>query len=372
MTARKDRAAAVAVLEKLPLEEQVALVCETPVQRRAELLELLPEPDLVIPRLPEAELCFTVKEQGLEDAGWILASASDEQIVACLDLDAWEDFVPDRAQLGRWIEALAEAGGGTLLRSARALDLENLVLFLKDRIRVVLKPSGDESFEPPPGAHTLEGQFYFVANREGDDLARIAELLHALFQQDYWLYFRLMQGVIWEPEAETEEWALRWRTGRLMDLGFPPREESLAVYATMRPEDRARLPEAAEGACPFDVSEWRLPVWLARLPVEADARHPLFRAVATLSEDERRGFFYAFLSLANKVAVADRLPLGDAESIPAAMEKAAAVASRGLEYIASANRLDPTDVLRRAPLDRLFRVGANLERETREAGDPAA
>ncbi|MFI5215656.1 MAG: hypothetical protein ACHQ3O_03865, partial [Candidatus Limnocylindria bacterium] len=68
--ARKDRDAAQRALAVLPFVVQVELVCEAPVARRAAVLELLPEPERVIPLLPEAELCFTVKAAGLESAAW--------------------------------------------------------------------------------------------------------------------------------------------------------------------------------------------------------------------------------------------------------------------------------------------------------------
>ena len=80
--ARSDREAAAASLAALSPDDQVALVCEAPLAQRAGLLALLPQPEQVIPRLPEAELCFTVKSAGLSDAAWILAQATSEQIVA--------------------------------------------------------------------------------------------------------------------------------------------------------------------------------------------------------------------------------------------------------------------------------------------------
>jgi hypothetical protein len=117
---------------------------------------------------------------------------------------------------------------------------------------------------------------------------------------------------------------------------------------------------AAE-ATALDVAPFHLPVWLPELPAAADAQHAVFRAAAALSEDERRSFLYAFVALANKVAVADRMPLGDAESTPSAIEKAAVVASAGLLHLAEHHGLPLVEVLRRAPLDRLFRVGAGLD-----------
>ena len=359
--AKRDRAAAARALDALPLERQVELVCETPVARRAALLELLSRPELVIPALPEAELCFTAKAVGLADAGWILEHATDEQMVACLDLDAWREVAPDRASLDAWLVAFADAGPETLVRAAHALDPELLVLGLKARIEVWLKPN-DDDWVAPTGAHTLEGQFWFRAQRDDDDLEEIQTLLRSLFESDYWLYFRLMQGVIWELEGETEEWALRWRAGRLEDLGFPPWDEAMRIYGYLRASKRAEIPPQGRV---LDVDAWRLPIWLPQLPAGVDARFSLFRAFEKLSDEERRSAFYAFIALANKVAVADRLSLGDAESIPSGIEKAASVASRGLEFVAAANGLDGTEVVRRVSLERLFRVGASLDRAER-------
>ena len=41
------------------------------------------------------------------------------------------------------------------------------------------------------------------------------------------------------------------------------------------------------------------------------------------------------------------------------------MASRGLEFVAAANGLDGTEVVRRVSLERLFRVGASLDRAER-------
>ncbi|HBZ72573.1 MAG TPA: hypothetical protein DEP35_23685 [Deltaproteobacteria bacterium] len=355
--ARHDRTAAREAVARLDLEAQVALVCEIPVSRRAEVLDLLPAPEAVIPALPEAELCFTAKAIGLAEAGPLLEHATAGQLKACIDLDAWRTHEPDRETLAAWLDACVEAGGETVMKAVEALDAELLVLLLKDRAEVILKPDEDD-WQPPAGAQTLEGQFYLIAKRGTEDLETILYMLQTLFERDYWHYFRLMQGVIWEIESNCEESALRWRTNRLQDLGFPTWEEAMAIYGLLREDERTRL--AAETSA-LDVAPFRLPVWLPELPAATDADHAVFRAAAELSAEERRAFLYAFVALANKVAVADRMPLGDAESTPAAIEKAASVASAGLLHLAEHHGLPLVEVLRRAPLDRLFRVGAALD-----------
>lgn len=355
--AKRDRAAARAALAALPVDEQVALICESPVRRRAELLELVSAPEQVIPRIPPAELCFVAKAVGLSDAGWLLEHATEEQIATAIDLDAWNALVPDRSRLDEWLAALSDAGDETLLRAAHGLDFELLVLLLRERLSVFLG-GRDEAADAPAGSLSIDGQFHLLPLRSGDDLEDVLGLLSTLFQQDYWFYHRLLQAVSIDLESETEESALRWRSGRLQDLGFPPLEDAKRIYSFVREDQLARLP-GETGA--LEVGEWPLPVWMPSLPASSETEHLLFRAMATLGEEERRPLLFAFLALANRVAVADEMPLGDAETLPAATEKAARVASLGLAYLARENAVEPAFLLRRMPLERLFVVGANLE-----------
>lgn len=354
--ARNDRRAATAALGALPIEEQVAIVCSAPVARRADLLDLVPHPEQVIPALPEAELVFAVKAIGRADAAWMLSHATDDQLRACVDLDAWRDFAPSPEALAEWIATFAEADDDTLLRATAALDPELLMLWMHDRVEVHQK-SEDQGWQPPGGGQTIDGFFYLVAKRSTDDVDVMMRLIALLFESDNPAYFRLMLGALWEQPSENEEYALRWRTGRMADLGFPSWEEAGAIYAHPRREEIEKLPDS-----PITVDEWHLPLFVPDLPAVANTEVALFRAAAELDDEARRSFFYAFLALANHVAVADKLPLGDAESIPHAIEKAAKVASAGLDHLAERHARPAVEVLRRVPLVRLFRVGVHLDR----------
>ena len=193
-----------------------------------------------------------------------------------------------------------------------------------------------------------------------DDLASLSKLLRDLFQHDYWTYFRMMQAATWELDSDNEEWALRWRTGRLQDLGFPPWDEAMSIYRFVDVDDWTAIPE---GARPLDIGEWHLPQWIPNLPTAAESKHLIFRTIPELTDEERRTAFYAFIAIANKVAVADRMKLSDAEFTPRAIEKAAWLVSAGLEHIAEARGIAPVEVVRRVPMERLFRVGANMNRD---------
>jgi len=358
--ASRDRAGAEALLKEAPLDAQVAAVCDAPLKHRAEILSLTPVPEAVTSSLPEAELCFLVKAVGLSDAVWVLEHATPEQVVASIDLDAWKGDEPDLPTLSEWLDALAGTSRPSFLRAVRALDAEIVVRFLQSRVQVFQKPVDDESWGPPEGSQTLEGQFHYCAIDDGDDLEAVTALLRMLFEEEYWTYFRTMQGVICELPSDCDEWALRWRTGRLEDLGFPPRDEAMRLYRFIRPEQRARIPEDAH---PLDVAAWHLPMWIPQLPGPREAGHRVFQAVAQLADAERLACFYAFVAVSNQVAVADRMPLGDAESTPRAIDKTARLISEGLAHVASENGLEDTDVLRRVPLERLFSIGANLDPE---------
>ncbi|MBW2423692.1 MAG: hypothetical protein JRG86_05555 [Deltaproteobacteria bacterium] len=361
--ARSDRGEAARRLAALPAEEQAIVVCEAPLSIRRPLIDLLEEPEAVIPLIPEAELCYTCRSVGLEDAGWLLPLATDEQLVACIDLDAWQGLSLEPTRLDAWMTALAATDEETLLRAARAMDPELLTLFLRNHVDVHLQPSPQEDpdWMPPEGAQTLEGQFYFVARNPRDDLASVLALLHALFRGDYWLYFRMIQSVREELTTEVEEWALRWRSGRLEDLGFPSWDSAMRIYGYLRPDRRAEIPESDDA---LDLEAWALPVWITDLPGMRSDERALFRAARELDADERSGLFYGLIALSNRVAVADRLELGDAESLPGAIDKATRLASEGLEFVAEHNGISLSEALRRVPVERLFRVGVQLDPES--------
>ena len=360
--AREDRRAAEKLLDALPPERQAALLLDTSLPIRRQLIELLSNPEAVIPLLPEAEFCYTCRTIGLEDASWLLALATNEQLIACFDLDVWRGLRLDHGRLDTWFAALAEADDETLARAAQSIDAELLVLYLREHIDVSMKPSpqDDPDWSPPDQSQTLEGQFYFVARDSADDAAPLLRLLHVLFQTDYWLYFRAIQGVREELAPEMEEWALRWRTARLEDLGFPSWDSAMRIYGFLRPE---RLSEVPKEPPVLDLESFGLPAWTSVLPEARAEERALFRGIRELAPHERGGVFHALISLSNRIAVADRMELGDPDSLPRALDKATRYASDGLELLAREKGLSLDEGLRRVTLERLFRVGVNLDRD---------
>ena len=183
--ARRDPRRAARLLADEPRAVQVEVICQIPPADRPKLLVELPEPELVIPALPEGELCFMLKATGIHDSAWIVEYANDEQVTACIDLDAWSDFDLDSEKLHRWFRCFVEAGDDTILRIAEALDAEVCVWWLQDRMVVVQRSVPESEFEAPPGAKTLDGTFYLIAQRDGDDLATPLRLLTLLYESSH-------------------------------------------------------------------------------------------------------------------------------------------------------------------------------------------
>lgn len=316
-----------------------------------EALSLVADLGLVVPRIAEIDLCATLIAHGPERSGWVLAHATGEQIVACLDLDAWRGSSLERGALEGWILGLADAGDATLLRAMRTLDAELLAIWARHHFEFFFRPGEDEDWEPPDGTRTLDGQYHFRPRNPDEDLELPLRILHLLFENDQPLYLALAHDAAEGTSSVDEEGALRWRAGRLVDLGFPLREEALAVYAWLDPETLAALPREARS---FEASP------LPAVPARPLLPFPIFEAVAALPPEEREQVLLAFMLLSNKVLVAEEMSLGDADAVRQAMERAADLASRGLEVLAERNGLDEPEVLRRVSLDYLFRVGASL------------
>ncbi len=200
--------------------------------------------------LPSEDLYFLVREIGLQDAAPLVALASPEQFQAFVDLDGWRreetggHLVPERV-LG-WLAVGRQGGDEAHDAKLKALDLEVVELILKHGLEIIDIREEEEQPRPTtdPGDHqwfkTPCGNFliaYNLGELEGAELRRLVDDLYA---EDAFGAARLLSAVRWELASEMEEHALRFRNGRLEDLGFPPAELAAALYAYVDPD--AELP----------------------------------------------------------------------------------------------------------------------------------
>ena len=349
--ARQNRGAARAQLAQLAPAALAGLCQGLRPEVRNEFLMLLEHPEDIVPLIAETELCVTIRSGGMSDAAWLLEVATPAQRQACLDLDAWNGDALDHARSAEWIDALIEAGRPVLAQALADLDPELWVLALRRMADVVVVSREDER---PDGYFTEDGVIYFRAHSDAD-LARVKEIVQCGFADAQPRYWQMVYGALFELPSEIEEFALRWRNGRLADLGFPPREQAMQAYAALRPEQVESSDATTwQGSAPRGLVE------RSELPRQLNGTL-LGEALAELSPEHAGDVLGYVLGVANAVAVADRLRLSESESIPDALRKAVAGIDVGLRALARARDETPAEVVERTrPLD-LFRVGATLE-----------
>jgi hypothetical protein len=232
--------------------------------------------------LEPLEAYYIVREIGLDQALPILLLLSEEQLEACVDLDCWNryDFAPD--SLDEWLTAFALADPETLARAFSSLDYVVQLLFLAQTV-TVYDPDTDQVPQQeeggPPRATTPDGFYLLELKTELALKTHPFTVLDALYQYDPIAAHRLLSDVRVDLPTQIEEEALRFRNGRMQDIGFAPPEEAAVLFS--RPAIRQPLPRSLK---PIDSVLTRLPSVYAGPLVETTL---LLQALSLITDQER-------------------------------------------------------------------------------------
>jgi len=319
-------------------------------RRRLDLILDARDPGALVRALPADELYFTIRDIGLADAHELVRLATPHQFKVFLDLDAWarDRFEPPRAMA--WLRA-ARAGpladpkaAARWARKLAALDTEVLFLVLRTSLRVHdLEEDPDPEIQSDRFMRTPEGKFVLEFTVEGAEYAAVKGIVDDLCARDPFQATRLFSALRWETVSELEESALRWRAGRLADLGFPSLEEALSWFARP-PAAPARAPGAPGRPPGFFLAEFR-------------GGSLLDRAAARLAEDEREALDAQVLAAANAVIVADGVDPGDLDAVRARIASARSMLELGLERLAGSDEEAAARALADTPVKRIFQEG---------------
>lgn len=226
--------------------------------RRGE--RLLASADLAdeVAALEPLEAYYIVRELGLDQALPILRELSHEQMQACLDLDCWNRYDFSAESLDEWLAPFASIDPETLSQTFFALDYVLQLLYLTQTV-TVYDPDADEippedEENPPTRAMTPDG--FYLLELKPDLTLKIHPftLLDGLYLYDSAATHRLMSEIRVDLPTQIEEEALRFRSGRIEDLGFATPTEAIALFS--RPPSRQPLPRPQE---PLDSAANRLP-----------------------------------------------------------------------------------------------------------------
>jgi hypothetical protein len=327
-------------------------------KKRIDLILDAADPQAMVRALPGDEIYFLVRDVGLGDAAELVRLASPEQFRTFLDLDAWRADRIDPARVLPWLRA-GRAGAmrsewemARWRRKLAALDPELVSLVLMSTLRV-----HDLGEDPDPQIHsdrfmrTAEGKYIIEFTVEGTDYLAVRGLVDDLYAEDPFKATRAIAAVRWELQSDLEESELRWRTGRLADLGFPDRAEALSWFskAPSKPSWPAGHPARPDG---FFLAQFRRGSFLDR-------------AAEGLAPADRQRFERELVAAANAALVADAVDPGDPEAVRLTVEAARAMLEMGLEALAGEDERRAAEALGATPLKRVFQHGFGRTLELR-------
>jgi hypothetical protein len=346
-------------LERKHLEpEQLEALMEDPT-----VLEVSDEAPEIVASLPTQSFVQLVRRLGDERRlDLVIPHATPDQLTGLLDLDAWREERLDMVRARGWLATIADAFSspdrerGDLTEMIYEMDPEMWPLALAPATAVAeVDPEDDQSrtvIRDTMGAlytwDTPDGDF--VIGVPDDEFGRAALRVISLVYADSLEEGRkLVTTIKWGLHAETEEEMLRFRAGRLADLGFVSRDEAMKLF---RPLDRETL-AGLDGPPPSDAPT---------SPVRWTGGGELLRQVmARLSDQEHGVRTREFLLLVNELMVAQGFEPGEIDLQQRAVHQAQATLGLALELL-SAGAPDEENMLelltvqvRGAGLRNLFR-----------------
>ena len=312
---------------------------------------ILSDPDAkrLTTALEPQEFFWLVKEIGESDALALLQLASAEQCRFILDMELWEGWTFSEEKACHWLAYFLEGGEQRVHELLKHLDYELLQLFLSRELSVGggIGDHGDDEERFADYDHSFDGVFMLkFKNPKHSQL--IGTFISMLIKLDNPLYTALMEGIKGDVDLELEEECQRFRTGRLEDLGFPPLDEALSIYARLNPESfelhgDKNLRPAGEGG--------------VLVPLVQHDDSLLFRALA-LADSEV--LLQELNYLVNSALVAEGDAFREPESMVGVFERVCGYLNIALERLSAGNEQRATELLNGEKLKRLFQLGYSI------------
>lgn len=340
----------------------------TTVKQRIELLLAAPDSAALVQALSPVE--YTVLLKAAPDMrAMLLQLGHPEQIRTVLDLDCWHKDTLQSPRVLEWLEALQHSGEDICVQTLQTLDSEMLSVVLHRHIRVNAALPSEEEEDPGPYDEVLSNELYRVTFIDPDSPLneRVAEFLRLLRMTDLDMYYSLMQGTMWAEESDLEEWAYRWRTGRLQDEGIPDYYEALEAYHVVEVEPLDALPPVPlePPGVPASAEESGLvPSYAWSLTPSGSLLAQALQGDFTPATLER--LCWEMVSLCNKAVVLDQVDFADTTAVRASLECVHAYVNIGLEYLSNQVPRQLVPLLTERSLLSICQVGFSLSMRLRQ------
>ena len=323
-----------------------------PSRRRLDALLEFEDAELAVRSVPAEELYLALSEVGLSDCVEIIQLSSPSQFKTFIDLGVWEK---DRLSIPKFLGWLRLARGElheAYQSKLDRLDIETLELLLRATTVVHdVDEEGNTDFDGM-AIETPEGRYLIEIGLEGVEGHTVQTLVNDLIAQNPFEASRFFEATRWEMPSELEEIAYRFRQGRLEDLGFPPIEEALSLYAFLSPRSVRRVSPVR-----------RLKVANDQLAV-GPGRQDYWKAMlANSSPQEKHHLEESFRYLVNSLLVADGAEVGDLDALRQAGERALDCLGLGLEFLSGSDPTRASEVPRQYAFKQIFQIAFSLTLE---------
>jgi hypothetical protein len=332
-----------------PVAVSRAMLAMAPGRNKLSLIFDSPDPRAFVRRLPAEDLYFALREIGLTDAADVVGLASPMQFRAFVDLDAWDHHLPSPNIILHWLRLAREGAShnGEFRQKRAALDHELIALTLKSQTIVhSLEENDDPIIVSDNFLNTAEGKYIIEITAEGDEGVITRQMLEDFIDENPFQATRMFESVRWEYQSEMEETALRWRTGRLRDMGFPTFEEAIRIWS---PLPAAWKPNASAADVGIVSGVPALLLATSRAPLLLD------RVAEQLADDARPLFNEGLIYLLNCAIVSDGIEPKELDLARRTLAAARDLLSLGLELVSDGNEELALQVLSHTAPVELFR-----------------
>jgi len=321
-----------------------------------------PEAPQKVSTMSSVALHRMVSSIGRTDSVDLIAMATAEQVRELLDLDIWHGDRVDLSDALDWLHLIAtQLPDEAMAADLRGLDVELMgyVLLRLLRIHLIEEEGIPDELEgvlhqTPDGWFALE-----VATEDATAAQQTLELVNRLYMLDHDAARRLLHNLTAETPTMLEEWAFRWRNGRLQDLGFADPEQALLIYAyldpaSVRPDEQTADRPLASDPDPVGTTD------LARFASQPEESF-WSRAVAMLdSPEDQQRVNQALVTLGNRALAADRIDPADYDGATHCLQRLHWRLSLGLEFLCNGDIDRAQQALASVALLRLARLGHSI------------
>lgn len=304
---------------------------------------------------------------GPGDAMMLLEYASSEQFQTCLDLDIWRgDEMSDEA-MAPWVEALLAVPDEKFAEFWKNIDPEVMGLYLRRNVTLYVSEDRNDEVEIPDEDAKNVAQSpdftYWIAYPEDSDKA---ELLRQLIDRMYAVLgidssWSTLAAMNFEMASDLEENAYRFRTERLREYGFMPRDEAAAIFSTVDVYREAEAIRKDTSAELYVASYPRMEkIDDALVAIDSTAASDCYFSQMISRLSNREMIRTQLVAIAQQIAIYDGYQPHETQGFEDSMILAVSYVNIGLEY--ASNREDEVAlrVLTHIPLRRLVSLGYSL------------